>query len=431
MSIKLIENINIKLSFYIILVLYKNLLINNDRKIKKDKILKTIDRYIDELQYVYNNRFDLDEAIFINYIDNTHELSKYNNLFNINNKFIELNDNINIDDLEEELNSYFESYDTYNTVLSIIDMDVDLKKELGFTKIKELFSRYKSTEDKIEKYYINGISNNKLKELLKQREFFYRKIISNDEDYLWICEEEGTSIDDKDPYEDNYPFDSKYDEIYNDDNELEYDDEVYTEEEIENMFMVDEILHDPYMYAIFSNYPLSSSRIEEDINNIIIHNEEENNTSTPRSIVDKYFFMTYINELDELVKIYNKDELNITKNRLLYLLDDYKTNLLDKNEYNKEYNRIKILLSRQNIYDNDIIDRNNIEWWKDLVMASIDELFNNDDEILKLKKFALIKTYYSITKDMDIIMKLKGYSNNINYIKYKSLLNSKIYEKKK
>ena len=435
MNLKIIERQNIELSFYILLVMYKNLEINNSKTIKVNKIKKTIKEYINELQEIVDNRFDVDKKIIFDYYDDTNKINKLNGLYTIKNGRIILNNEIDEKRLEEELIKYFDSDEIYNSAIAAIDMNEKLKQRLGFTRIKEKFLIYKEIEDNIESLYNDNKYSYELDKLLEERNKFYQHILSKKDDYISICQEEGTSIDDNNPYNNNYPYNKKYEDIFNEEDELDYNEDEYDEDEIEFMYSVDETLHDPYMYAIFTDYPLSSSRIEEDLNNLILlNNDDKNVISTKRNVIEKYFFMRYIKELEELSYTFNINDYEKTKNRIIYLLDDYKTKLLDKDNFNKEYERLEYIIVSKNkelYFNDDIIDIDNIEWWKDLVIASIEELFNEDKESLKLKKLALIKTYYSITNDLAIVNELKKYSSKKDFLKYASHIMSKGYQKRK
>ena len=464
MNIKKIVNCDIDIQFYILLVMYKNLIINNSNTINTDKIEKSINAFIDELEELFDNRYDIEEKMIVNIIGNIDDISNVSDFLTKDNENIYLNKNVSKEAIEELLKKEFDDITIYNSIMSVIDNSKKIKRILGLTKIRNLFNKIKKLEDKIQNHY--NYNNEELLSLLNERNTIYFKILSQGPEFLDICQTEGTSIDNSNPYEEKYPYNIKYDEIYDENDELVYDEDKYSEEEIEFMYSVDESLHDPYMYAIFSNCNLSSSRIEEDLNNLLIkyyiylpkknNNEKWNcllsddireNANkiggfiyTQRIENTKYFFMTYIKKLDELKNVFNYNELNTTKNRLIYLLDDNITNLSNKEKFELEYNRLEYEIANYDENNSvflkiddkeELYDIKDFDWWKDISIASIEELFNDDDEILKVKKLALVLTYYTITNDQDIITELKEYSNKNNFMKYASLFYSNLYQKKK
>ena len=469
MKIKRIKNYNLDLSYYILLVMYENLVINNSRKIKINKIKDTFYDYIEELENIFDMKNDISEKIIINDNDDFDTLiDKYKGIFDIVENDIILDESISEKDLESLLQQNIKDK-TINieTLSSTIIMNNKIKRKLDFTKIKRMFLNYLEIEKKIEKCYSlikegNIDKKEELIMLLEKRNTFYYNIISKGNEYLYASQIEATSIEEEDPYNNNYPFDEKYVEIY------ENDEFEKMTEELEFMYSIDEILHDPYMYAIFSDVPLALSRIDEDSNNLLLKydlllplrnleerfdnlytNDIRENTYETNSYIyttrkenEKYFFMVYIKKLEELKEYFNNTmEYENTKYRLIYLLDDYKTFLLDDNNFEKELLRLEIAIEDDKdkdkiffkINQNEIRlrDLDEFDWWKNLAIASIEELFNNQDKNIKVKKLALINTYYSLTNDRDIIDELMKYNNQNNFFKYYSIIRNNGYQKTK
>ena len=90
----------------------------------------------------------------------------------------------------------------------------------------------------------------------------------------------------------------------------------------------------------------------------------------------------------------NNEDLNNSKNRLLYLLDNYGDNLFIKENFNNSYKNI----SMEDInYNDDLYDFYTLSR-----LFLVDILEGWIDDELTIKKLLFISTYYNLTKDIRI-----------------------------
>ena len=107
------------------------------------------------------------------------------------------------------------------------------------------------------------------------------------------------------------------------------------------------------------------------------------------------FYLNYINNIDKYIYVHGEnEELNNTKNRLLYLLDNYGDNLFIKKNFNNAYENICM----EDIdYNDDLFDFYTLSR---LFLVDILEGWNDDE--LTIRKLLFASTYYNLTKDIRI-----------------------------
>lgn len=116
------------------------------------------------------------------------------------------------------------------------------------------------------------------------------------------------------------------------------------------------------------------------------------------------FYLYFINNIDKYIEIHGDNEdLNNSKNRLLYLLDGYGDNLYIKESYNNSYNNI----SMDDINYKD--DMNDFYTLSRLFLVDILEGWNDDE--LTLKKLLFVSSYYNLTKDERIERIIEKYKD--------------------
>ncbi len=126
-----------------------------------------------------------------------------------------------------------------------------------------------------------------------------------------------------------------------------------------------------------------------------------------------YFYLKYIENINKyLDKQYDKN-LEITKNRLLYLLDRYHYQLFD------EINFYQMLQDCENLI---VIDKQKALEFLINPIAVITDVFKNEPDIFTTRKLLYLRTYYSLTKDENLKNLMPSYTKNPNYQKYYEII---------
>lgn len=308
-------------------------------------------------------------------------LNEFKQYFSINGDEITLNEDITISDIKKILEKVKPIDNSTGTGIFIIAYDNEIKTILKLDGIKKMITEFLKLEGIIEKYYSGMQSindNSELNSLLQERNSFYYQLLAMGEDFLYNCNAEISTFEDSDsvhPYDSFYPVNPKY--------RLEPEASLDMDETY-----VDEVLCDSYFFAIFTNIPLAFRRIIEDIENLNWHHSfvlpsqnpdssyqermaddtrktassSGNFVYTTRRAKEKLFFLTYVQEINRLQKIYGENqELNNSKTRVLYLLDDFSANLLQEDSFEIQYQKVS-----QNLDEDD-----DFEWYKVLIIALI------------------------------------------------------------
>lgn len=107
------------------------------------------------------------------------------------------------------------------------------------------------------------------------------------------------------------------------------------------------------------------------------------------------FYLNLIKNIDKYIEVHgNNEDLNNSKNRLLYLLDNYGDNLFIKENFNNSYKNI----SMEDInYNDDLYDFYTLSR-----LFLVDILEGWIDDELTIKKLLFVSTYYNLTKDIRI-----------------------------
>ena len=369
---------------------------------------------------------------------------EYDTLFEVRDDTVYLDENVTVDDLDRVLDLIDCPYNT--VAKEAIMYNSKIKDAMGLNKVKYLYKSKLFFEALLFSYYAKfatGDGKNDYKTLIRtfldNRNTFYMKLLANKKDTVADFDSENELYEQDELYP-NYPLskDIDYDEIFKDSD-----------------ISVNDILISPYMVTIFdeNSKPLKA-RINRDCATLAGKYFEdetfENDTEykrfiypkiaaerlmcnkinfTPRVWEEKLFYLEYIKHLDELIDKYGENtDLLLTKYKLIYLLDDASTPLLDNNNLEKEYDRLC-----QRYYNGDE-SKTKIEnlipypldyyWYQVFALACIIDLFENElfDQELIYKKLAMIKTYYALTNDEEVIKVFNDYRNHPNYIEYYSFI---------
>lgn len=438
------KNFNLKYGYTTFLAFLMNLRFNNSRKMK----LSVIEEYPKVLVEELNKRFK-DSEYHFTFINDLESLDKFlddcYDIFEVRGDTIYLRDDTtSIDELDRILALLNEPYSdickdliTYNDRLKEC-MELKLKKSVYKSKL--------FFEGLMYSYYIKfamGSGKKDFKTLIRNyleyRNNFYKNLVLSDRTSLIDFDSENNIFENEELYP-NYPLDKKinYYKIFKDADNT-----------------VNNILMDPYMLTIFDeNSKPAKYRIYKDCTTLLgkYHEEEEFKNEieykqrvfpmiayeklmcnklnfTPRVWEEKLFYLDFINNLDKLQEKYGKNEdLELTKYKLIYLLDDVNCNLMDDNNREKEYNRVYDRYfnnDESKTRTEDIINYSlDFYWYQVLALAFVIDLFENDlyDEGLIYKKLAFIKTYYSLTNDEEIIKLFNDRKDDPRYFEYASFI---------
>ena len=205
----------------------------------------------------------------------------------------------------------------------------------------------------------------------------------------------------------------------------------------------DELIKDLNQYAIFDNISLANFKINEDLANLIIQITNKTPPQIDNNLIQQgifkfiytvnyedalLFYLLYIDKLDKLIKDYEDLELEVTKMRLIYALDNTNLNLFLDNQVEKLLNTFLNLLNQDEI-DKDCYNFLNLESYFFLI-----DIFENKENSPNdiLKKLAFISTYYYLTGDKKIDEIMKNYISYNNYFTYYKIIHeNKLKEKSK
>lgn len=428
-------------SYTTLFLLRINLLFGNRRELSLVKVLegRRVLETITREDYICFKPID-EQKEFMNFLDECSDILYYKN------GFIVLNDDVTVHNIDEKINDI--------TVLRHIDYDTRIFKYLKITQPIELIYRYYKFEKRIEKLYMSNSdnkNNKKIEELFKNRKQILDEIESLGEDYIAMI----TTLHDQ-IYEDLeedyvvYPIDiTKYEQSDHFD---------------ENTDIV-KLLDIPSQNALFTYSVLYRTKVKYDLDSVLDYNDEAsiNDTSdyemdpneeyyddnvddnvddyedddieefdsfeefdsdfSPTRMEEAFpnglggvcnfsrketiFSLQYITILESMKERYkdSSKEINRLIKRLKYLNDNIDVKLYEKNSDEIAY----ILSEYRKLDDGDYM------MFADEVMYFINEIFTSNYDRFFLQKVLFIKTYYSLTNDMEIINYINEFKSNIMY----------------
>ena len=428
------QEVNESFSYTTLFLLKLNLLFGDKREISLIEALEG--RRVLE----WNIR---EEGICFEEIDEQEEFMKFleecSDLVYYKNGNIILNEDITVHNIDEAIAEIKpERY---------LDYNISIFKYLGITKPIDFINKYYGFERTIETLYMNntnGIHNNALDSLFKERDEMLGDIKQLDEDYQDMI----TSLQDEfyDNLEDDY--------ILFPINATRYEKSDHFDENTD----IINLLTSPSQCTIFTDYPLFRTKVKFDFYNIIdslaedeindvsdyefdatedyydsnvdssILNEDEYEeyddinynitnisdefedglgVSVNLSRKDTIFVLEYIRILENMKDRYENvsDDINNLINRLKYIIDNdsiklYKKNLEELDCIIEEYKKL------------DDLDYLRIA---DEVMYFINEIFNTYYDRFFLRKILFIKAYYNLTNDSEIINYINEYKSSRLY----------------
>jgi hypothetical protein len=444
------ETYNINYGYTTFLAFLINLRFNNSRKIDIETLKNFPKLFLRKLKN-QNNQYNITMIIDIDDFNEFLEDSK--DIFDRDERYIYLKDDVSLEDLYDELLEFDVPFT--GSAIYILRFDGELKETLKLNGIRKIFDRHQKFEEELKKYYLSFAYGtecsdylDRINNMLVKRNDFYHKLISRSKEFVNDCHAEASTFDKVNPFAYFYPLDKEidFDELFPDDYNI-----------------VDEVLNDIYMFTIFiSVSDPTYYRMYEDINGIDlkytstikttdaeeyrkelnkrlmkIASEKGKLCYTIRTRSQMLFYLKYIKCIEELIGKYGPNtDLELVKYKLIYLLDDNSLNLMYEENREKEYNLLySKYLSEKDISVDDafkmfednediILDPFEFDWFTVLIKALIVDIFEGEiyDETLKYKKLAMIKTYYSITSDEQIIKLLNQYSDHNNFWEYFSYI---------
>ena len=408
-----------------------NLLFNDKRSISLIEALEG--RRV--LEWSLNN-----EGICFIEIDEQEEFMKFlsecKDMVHYKNGFIILNDGITEHNIDEKF--------TLIRPTKYLDYNPQILKYLKINKPIDFINKYCDLERNIEELYINNNGdNNVLDSLYREKEEILESIKNCNEEYIDMI----TSI---------------YSGIYND---AEEDYIIFpinrarylSSRHYDESTKINDLLYEPYQFAIFTDYPLFRTKVKHDFNRIIDDSAEEELNYTRdntekidpneeyydatvdssetdyddnedavnydiTNIAEEYpegfgacdnlareqelFMLEYIRILESMKDKYKSisDELELVIKRLMYMVDNSNIGLYKGNDIDT------VIKDYKDITDCDYMRI------ADEVMYFISEIFNAYYDRFCVRKILFVKTYYELTNDIEVI-------NYINEFKDSKLYN--------
>jgi len=383
-------------------------------------------------------------------------LSNNMDIFGYRNGSLYLRDGITLEFLEEakfNLSSYSDKFDELicSELIRMYD-SVDCLDAIDAVKIKQETYEIVKYEREIEELYKNYSDNNDdFKKILDLSNLidFKMALIGNMSDQKMCCYDR--------------IFEKMYDSEVNPDDLWIISDYMFSEDEFyqEVCHDIDYYLCNKFQRAIFDDSTLVYDKIEdimslmwayrddkvatqkvEDINDVddCCNYEDEfdddieccydDYIDNSKSRIDAYFeekkidmlfYLNYINSLNKYQDEYGSDSsLDISKRRLLYLLDDNDLKL---------YNNDNLVKHLKEISSYDIDYKKNMEQFYIISRLFLVDLLEGyiDDEY-NLRKVLFVLNYYEITNDIRIKRIIDKYRNNGASFE---IFNSLFYKKKK
>ena len=452
---------------YITVILFSINLAYEKKRLIKYSTLKEIYKTVLEEVLENYHKHDLDYIYFLEdkweeephfktlpfFVVINNILNKYPHIFEpYNSNALKLKDRVEYEDLinvitEIELHTkgikrFYDAIHSDN-IFSLLDIKT----------IKNILIKYLNIEHQIERDYLNNDSN--LPKHLFIRELFLYDLKSFPEESADAFRYTSLKVKDSVDYED-LPIDY---EIWK---KCDYYVSPEVDKEGSVLFDIVPQLKSLYQYAIFGTDSLSSLKLssllqwvgikgfeddedDDDFNDIETielpevdaedlvtsyeeskneeekdeDDEEEETVISKRTYsnylsptIENIFFTTYLYELNEYLKSNKTENLKLTKNRLLYALDDGELNLYQEENIKKEFEEGKMVQVEESDFDFLMIE----------AIFFCDEVFQSPIDDNTIKKLLFIKTYYTLTKDKDLIDIFKKYKDKPEYCFYSTIV---------
>ena len=431
-------------TFYLILRFgdKRSIKIRNLFNSRKELLDQVLNDYYEGKCSNYNIENDWEGNIKFEEISNEEGLKELLNIYP--EIFFQLDDEIVIsDEIEmEDILIMLKEFDMPTSRFNTASDSEKFYKSIGITKIFEDRKKYEDfgykLEKEIENAYMNNASSKKLKLLLYKRFVFLFNVALNNKKYILeyhnIPNDENKGI----PIDDNFDFYLNSEYIKNNE-EYPIDKDLYIKSEFYEDFNdtfnpIQVIIDEPYHYSIFGKGPLYDSRYSQSFSQLSmsemidddpmiddidlpsfdeIELEDGNQYATFNCDIEEEefaFYVVYIKKLNDLIEQGRFELINV-RNRILYMIDDIKYCLFDKQYLEKHY--------EQSI--NYELEEDSFEYFTNEAKYLIEDVF--DGRAGKtIEKLLIVATYYEITKDKEIVEVLNRYKNNCMYEEYSKII---------
>ncbi len=151
---------------------------------------------------------------------------------------------------------------------------------------------------------------------------------------------------------------------------------------------------------------------EDDDDEPIITKNSRTYSSYLNPTIEEIFFTAYLYELDNYLKTNSTPDLVLTKNRLLYALDDGRLELFRDGGIEREHEADQKIQLEESDFDFLMIE----------AIFFCDEVFKNPVDNNTIKKLLFIKTYYNLTKDHELISIFNKYKDQKEYLFYSNIV---------
>lgn len=344
-----------------------------------------------------------------------------------------------------------EKLDATQIIKLMLDFDVshnrfvhynkELLNILGVYKIFDDMNRIKKfghqLEQKIEAAYSGVVLSPNLKQLLYSRFLFMlntcisNKTLVNNYGGVANFDEEGIVIDEDYDYYENSEY-TKAGEDYPIDRKL-YESSDFYESFMDNLNPIQQNLEDAYQYAIFGRKPIFDLNFHNHFDALYIQNVFDTDRNSEVSDDDEYltgvevdskfacfnfnindeefaFYIIYVKKLNDLIDA-GRTEYVISRNRLLYLLDDIKYCLFIPENFDVQY-------EKATMYDG---DEDSFIFFSDEAKYFIQDVFEGNAG-KTMEKLLFTSTYYQLTQDEDVVKILGEYRENPRYASYSKII---------
>ena len=454
---------------YITIILFSINLAYEKKKIIKYSTLKNLYNTILEEVLVNYHNHDLDQIYYLEdkweeepkfktlpfFVVINNILNKYPNLFEAyNSNSLKLKDRADYDDLIQAMTEIEQHTKGIKRFYDAIYSD-NIFSLLDIKTIKNILIKYLNIENQIERDYLNNDS--KLAKHLFIRELFLYDLKNIPEESADAFRYTALSLRESVDYEE-LPIDY---EVWK---KCDYYVAPEVDKEGSVIFNIIPQLKSLYQYAIFGTESLSSLKLSSllkwvgmkgfeddeddddfsDIETIELpeadaedlvesyeesKNEEENDEDDGKEAeetviskrtysnylsptIENIFFTTYLYELNNYLKTNKTQTLELTKNRLLYALDDGDLNLYQEENIGKVFEENKMVQVEESDFDFLMIE----------AIFFCDEVFQSPVNDNTIKKLLFIKTYYTLTKDKELIDIFKKYKDRPEYYFYSKIV---------
>ena len=404
-----------------------------------EKMIKCENKRKININNFYNYRVKIVELIKNNYNSIIKDLD--DDSINRLNSFIEINENMSLDDEIKKIKLFINNNDEYRLEDDYIILDDDISyddvievKYSDSSVISSIIYRFASSFDAYEVLGTMSIVNDVTK-MINAEKYIEEAFMNNDKDLDLVTDIGNYYINSKfatlavKPF---YVIDEYYSTLNNltknnSNNLMEkiiskntrlsneyFLNNSFIEGELTNIYQTaifDSNKHygnsllnhfdDVWDYVYSDDYNKDDEDIDEDsfdeeyeeFDDEDSFDEEYDNYYDPDSII-LYFYMNYLLRINDYLNVKNSKEMENTKKRLLYALNYYDGKLSDTNHFMDKYKSLykELMYSDRSSYDDFFL----------MSMIFLSDMLDGNIDELSLRKVIFISCYYDLTLDFRI-----------------------------